>query len=180
MITMSTLGKNGAMGNQLFQYAALYGISQKTGYKMKIPPLNNDATGKLTVLGGNFKDGVPFETYEYSLGCFMVTSEYLTTGDILSNHKQNILSRIIQKLNHSKEKFIYHSYEEPYFHFDPNVFDMKDGTDIYGYFQSEKYFSHCLKEIRKDGNISLRFELPWTASTGNTYNIEFAFNGLPK
>ena len=37
MITFSSLGKFGATGNQMFQYAALLGIARKTGHLVKIP-----------------------------------------------------------------------------------------------------------------------------------------------
>lgn len=36
MITFSCLGKMGQLGNQLFQYALLIGVSEKTGYPIKI------------------------------------------------------------------------------------------------------------------------------------------------
>ena len=37
MISMTRLGKDGQLGNQLFQYALLRAISEKTGYEMAIP-----------------------------------------------------------------------------------------------------------------------------------------------
>ena len=37
MITFSQLGKYGAIGNQLFQYATLYSIGKINGYEVKIP-----------------------------------------------------------------------------------------------------------------------------------------------
>ena len=41
MITFSQFGKYGRLGNQLFQYAAIKSISLETGYKLKIPNINN-------------------------------------------------------------------------------------------------------------------------------------------
>jgi|TARA_R100000234_G_scaffold119768_1_gene103679 hypothetical protein len=41
MITFFQLGKHGRLGNQLYQYAALRGISEKTGLKCKIPDFEN-------------------------------------------------------------------------------------------------------------------------------------------
>lgn len=38
MITMSTLGSNGRLGNQLFQYAASIGLSKKHDLKLVLPP----------------------------------------------------------------------------------------------------------------------------------------------
>lgn len=39
MITSSRLGVNGRLGNQLFQYAALVGLSAKRGYSIRLPGL---------------------------------------------------------------------------------------------------------------------------------------------
>jgi hypothetical protein len=41
-------------------------------------------------------------------------------------------------------------YVEPYFHFNKDFFQIKDGTDVKGYFQSEKYFNSIEDIIRKD------------------------------
>jgi hypothetical protein len=38
VITFSSIGNNGHLGNQMFQYAALRGISAKNGYEWSIPP----------------------------------------------------------------------------------------------------------------------------------------------
>ena len=40
MITFLELGKLGRLGNQLYQYAALRGISEKTGLECKVPNFN--------------------------------------------------------------------------------------------------------------------------------------------
>ena len=37
MITFVKLGKYGAIGNQLFQYAALYSVGKVNNYQIKIP-----------------------------------------------------------------------------------------------------------------------------------------------
>ena len=81
MITMSTLGKNGAMGNQLFQYAVLYGISKKTGFEMRIPPPPDDVHGDFLVIGHTDK-GNPIEKYDYSLSFFETTSKHLSNKEL--------------------------------------------------------------------------------------------------
>ena len=40
MIGYNHLGRNGRLGNQMFQYAALRGIAAKHGYKFTIPDSN--------------------------------------------------------------------------------------------------------------------------------------------
>ena len=45
--------------------------------------------------------------------------------------------------------------EESGFHFDEYLFDnCEDNVDLYGYFQSEKYFKHIENDIRKDFSFS--------------------------
>jgi hypothetical protein len=41
MVTFLKLGEYGRLGNQLFQYAALRGLSSKNGYEIKIPSLES-------------------------------------------------------------------------------------------------------------------------------------------
>ena len=126
MLTFSKLGKYGALGNQLFQYAALLGISKKTGHYLKIPKFSsNKATGKLFSHGNN-EHNHPIETWEYSLNCFNVECDFLESTDRI--------------------EFIY---EEPYFHYNDLVYDLPDHIDVMGYFQSEKYFEHCKEEVRR-------------------------------
>jgi len=47
MIFYNSLGKNGRLGNQMFQYAALKGIARKHGYQYAIPPSTVPETHQL-------------------------------------------------------------------------------------------------------------------------------------
>ena len=40
-IGMNNLGRNGRLGNQMFQYAALVGIAKQCGYDFRIPDHSN-------------------------------------------------------------------------------------------------------------------------------------------
>ena len=153
---MSKLGKYGGMGNQLFQYAALYGISNKTGFEMRIPAPPKNLTGNFQVVG-HTDEGNPIEKYDYSLDCFGVTSNYLSAKELTSISKvpsQKIGGGLFSLLLNKKIKY---NYFETQFHFDPNIFLIKDQTDIEGYFQSEKYFSHCANDIRQEFSIKNKY-----------------------
>lgn len=41
-------------------------------------------------------------------------------------------------------------YREPHFHHDPAFWDLPDGTELSGYFQSEKYFAPYAEQIRRE------------------------------
>lgn len=106
MITFSKLGKYGRIGNQMFQYAALIGISKKTGFDWGVNIFKSSDMWNCFYLDEIFElDIKPFE------------------GNIINQYK------------------------EPYFHFCKNAFNISDNTDIFGYFQSYKYFEHCCCEI---------------------------------
>ena len=60
-------------------------------------------------------------------------------------------------LNKFSPREIKYEYKETQFHFDSNLFNIKDGTDIEGYFQSEKYFLHCSDDIRSEFSVKKQF-----------------------
>jgi len=66
-----------------------------------------------------------------------------------------------------KREFIstQHTYHEKEFNFNSNFFDSPDNCDFLGYFQSEKYFIDCAKQIRK----SLQFKDPRINSYAQDY-----------
>jgi hypothetical protein len=44
----------------------------------------------------------------------------------------------------------YYNYEEPHFHYDDNFFNLKDNTNINGFFQSEKYFINIAQRVKTE------------------------------
>ena len=105
MITFNTLGRHGQLGNQMFQYALLQGISSKTNSEV--------------VFTENIKN-----------------TSYLF--DIFKLNNYSINSTVIES-----------EYREPKFDFNQEVFTL-DNTSFFGYFQTDKYFSHCSDLIKKE------------------------------
>ena len=106
MLTINTLGRNGRLGNQMFQYAATKGIAANNSLDYQIPR----------------HDHLLFD-------CFEMGSSLKRTNPI-----QGLLT-----------------YNEPHFHFDENLFNAcPDDRDLFGYFQTEKYFKNIKDEIKKD------------------------------
>ncbi len=66
MITSVNLGSNGRLGNQLFQYAALRGLSLKNGYQIKIPNPNT----------------MSWHGQKCLLNKFCITEDYLKDSDL--------------------------------------------------------------------------------------------------
>jgi hypothetical protein len=49
-------------------------------------------------------------------------------------------------------------YREGPYYFNPQVFSVKDGTDFYGYFQTEKYFEHVATELHDEMMPSVHYQ----------------------
>lgn len=126
MISHVAMGNAGRFGNQMFQFAALIGIAEKTGYDVKIPIENtrDDAFA--------FYDLAKQKTQPVGM-------ELRKPFDIPDSFfaPQNEVYEVIKQ-----------RYQEPHFHFNPAIFDIPDNIDISGYFQSEKYFIHAEDIVR--------------------------------
>jgi len=119
MITYSQIGYFGRLGNQMFQFASTLGIGRTLGYDVKFPSYN--MTNKKP---GMLQNGKSHNQYFELPHCF--------------NIDETLLGEVVHQ----------HQYHERKFGFSENVFSISDGTNLNGYFQSEKYFKHIEDEIR--------------------------------
>lgn len=105
-LTFDSLGSLGRLGNQLFQYASLRGISFHLGYEYLFPSCDIELCSVFDI---------PLK---------------IGTGNF-------------NRLSPSG------------FEFDSNLYDTcPDGTDLYGFFQSEKYFKCIEDTLRKELNFA--------------------------
>lgn len=79
MITYQNLGKYGRLGNQMFQYAALLGISNKTGYQFGFSPGRLLENFKIS-MGMPLNEKIPVK-YLYEEKDFNFTSEVFQCPD---------------------------------------------------------------------------------------------------
>jgi hypothetical protein len=108
---MTTIGKNGRLGNQMFQFAALKGIAKNRKLEYILLPSKEDS---------EYEDHKLLSLFEM---------KDVPVGNI------NPMQRISQKD----------------FGFDENLFNhCPDNVDIYGYFQTEKFFAHIRNDLVKD------------------------------
>jgi len=123
MITYNKIGHYGRLGNQLFQFASTIGIARKLGYEVSFPSYNI-----YQAVTEHFKDGITRN----------ITFDIPKAFDIPNN-----------LLGHEfRSHIIFHNVKENSFHFDPTMFRIPNHTNIFGYFQSEKYFKHVEEEIQ--------------------------------
>ena len=123
-ITNSRIGYNGRLGNQLFQFASLYGISRKCEKIVAIPFDNTNSVNEILCDGSNI-------------------SAKFSAPDIFKK---------INKFLHKIESFNgkYKHISEPGFTFSQSVIDESRedcNIDLNGYFQSPLYFYEYRKEI---------------------------------
>jgi hypothetical protein len=124
MITYSNFGINGRLGNQMFQYAALLAAAKRLNTECVLPArIDKNA------------------------------SKFETINDLIEFNVKDLEETKCFKFVHPDEYNKYYLkhftkyYREPTFCFDPNFLNIDDGTNIIGYFQSEKYFKQYRKEI---------------------------------
>jgi tetratricopeptide (TPR) repeat protein len=122
MLSFNNLGNLGRLGNQMFQYASLKGISTNRGFDFCIPPKE----------GFGQKDPM--------------VSKDLNLYDIFDLQKINEVgltqNKILQERTHT---------------FDEELFDnCPDNIDLFGYYQTEKYFKHIEDEIRSDFSFNCK------------------------
>tara|TARA_B100001142_G_scaffold136269_1_gene137707 strand:- start:14505 stop:15317 length:813 start_codon:yes stop_codon:yes gene_type:complete len=120
MIGFNYLGKLGQLGNQMFQYAAVKGIAANKGYNYCIP---NHKDVLVDTLGNKLKIEL-FNVFKMS----------------------NCSALNIQFIDQNRP-----SIEESGFHFNESIFnECPDWVNLFGFYQTEKYFKNIEDEIRQD------------------------------
>jgi hypothetical protein len=119
MITFANIGRLGRLGNQMFQMASTLGIGRKLGYDVKFP------REVISDKGGESPDS-------YS-GCKL--QECFDIPEHLIESSETVLPQI--KFRYSEGDFRYNQQTEL----------LPDGCDLYGYFQTEKYFKNHREEV---------------------------------
>ena len=121
MLAFNHLGRLGRLGNQMFQYASLRGISRNRGYDFCVPNHNQ----------------VVKDPYGFDLKIELFYPFNMV----------NVRSHNIKILDRGYAPIV----EEKQFHFDEILFSMcPDEISLAGFFQSEKYFKNIESEIRED------------------------------
>ena len=122
MIGMNSLGSNGRLGNQMFQYSALVGIAKNRGFDFCIPDHS-----QATWFDRSQGDGI-VTVYHQLQHCFKMTH--------LGNRFGEIDGDIVELEQH---------------HFCQELFDeCPDNVTLHGHFESYKYFENVEEEIRSD------------------------------
>ncbi len=116
----------GGLGNQMFQYACGYALSQK----------NND-TLKLDTTYFYYSDYRKYELKEFRIDVPFASEEEIIE---LQYEYETIFATIKRKITRKKRKLSRYYYQEPHFHFDKNIHTLSGNIYLKGFWQCEKYF----------------------------------------
>jgi hypothetical protein len=127
MITFQTIGYLGRLGNQMFQFASTLGIASRKNLEARFPIENCS----IVHMSGPFDpiEGKNIGVKCDLLNCFDIDPRYFIPG------------------NQIQIKYSYHEHD---FGFNQETLNIIDSCNLYGYFQSEKYFLHIRNRIRKE------------------------------
>jgi hypothetical protein len=121
MLSFRSIGYMGRLGNQMFQFASSVGIAKKIGYPVFFPIENCSSFYSNGPIDP--KTGLNMQVKCDLTDCFNIPNEFFKSSNEIA---VNYIAR------------------EKNFTFDLDMYKIPDGTDLSGYFQTEKYF----KEIR--------------------------------
>ena len=141
MISVARMGSMGRLGNQMFQYACAYALSAR----------------HRTSLGISTHDAYRSTSVNQLLETFELKSA--TTLGVLKNGVERGIEGI---------RYEFH---ESGFGYDRRIETVPDGTEIRGYFQSEKYFKHLRCQLLED---EFKFKNHIVDSADDMWQTEFS------
>jgi hypothetical protein len=132
MIGYDRLGSNGRFGNQLFQFCSLRGIAAHHGFDWCVPNPDHVSFGNYDVL-------FPFKMESMTNRNIGFINNEVGADAMRSYEALQAFNPGVKNLREQNQNF------------DVNFVDsVTDGSNIDGYFQTEKYFKHIEDELRKD------------------------------
>lgn len=126
----------GGLGNQMFQYAVGRALAHRRGDELKL-------------------DISEFESYtlrQFELDVFNVKAAIASPSEIerLKYQKPALALRILSYIFRKDSAYGRHYYREKFYQFDPDVLTLQGDVYLFGYWQTEKYFSDYEQGLRQE------------------------------
>jgi len=103
MILFQKLGSTGRLGNQLFQYAALRGLSLKNGYESAIPDISNKSWHGQKSLLGEFNINARVYNDELMVGKYVEPSWNKVDSNFFNIKDNTIIEGFFQSIHYFEE-----------------------------------------------------------------------------
>ncbi|MDP3539054.1 MAG: alpha-1,2-fucosyltransferase [Azonexus sp.] len=130
----------GGLGNQMFQYAAAIAVARRSGVELVLD-LSWFATAS---------------DRRYALAPLSVKAR--TLGAVVSDQggAMRLMKKIVHRLTKRNDEHWQGRpvFREKYFHFDPEVLQLRAPVCMDGYFQSEKYFDDCNELVASEFSLA--------------------------
>jgi hypothetical protein len=140
VITISILG---GLGNQMFQYAAAKALACRHNVELVL----DESSFRTYALRPFLLDRLQIPETDATIGKRSL-NEPMRAKNFAVMQWRNRADRVLTRLGLAQLPKARGVYSEPYFHFDPDFFALGDSISLFGYFQSECYFSDIADKLR--------------------------------
>ena len=128
----------------MFQYAAAKSLACRHGVELMI----DESSFRTYALRPFLLDRLQIPEADGSISGKRSVSEPLRAKNFAAMQWRSRVDRLLTRFGPARLPKAHGTYSEPHFQFDPEFFAQGSTVSLYGYFQSERYFSDIVDQLR--------------------------------